>query len=133
MLDEATGGVDTASTAAYVIDPAYQSFGTGVIRIGRTIFDQNTGDPLHRYNNNPVGPQFQLILDRCPYIWGQRRPASQGGPGTAQQWATTLGIALDYGIQWFEIGINEAENPAFRKAFAQANTAMIDGTDPCPG
>jgi hypothetical protein len=128
MLNETTGNTDLQSTQAYYIEPFLAQYGNRGA-IGRTMFDQNTGDVAQIWNTTPPTAQFALLDAYTPRIWGQRRPENQGGPTDEQSYLKMADIALHYGVQFFEVGPSQINS--YPNAISCLNAVLLAGGGHC--
>jgi hypothetical protein len=128
MINETTGQLDLQSTQDYYIDPFLAQYGNRG-GIGRTVFDQNTGDVAQIWNTTPPTGQFALLYAYTPRIWGQRRPEGQGGPTDEQSYMEMADIALHYGVQFFEVGLSQVSS--YPNAIRCLNTVLLAGGGHC--
>jgi hypothetical protein len=128
MINETTGWLDLQSTQDYYIEPFVAQYGDRG-GIGRTVFDQNTGDVAQIWNATPPTTQFALLYTYTPHIWGQRRPEGEGGPTDEQSFLKMADIALHYGVQFFEVGTNQIKS--YPDAIRCLNAALLAGGGHC--
>jgi hypothetical protein len=127
-VDEVLAKKTMAATVAYVIDPLYELYGpAGTSRpnrfaVGRTVFNDQVGDPLQIWNTKGLGAQFQAIYDKTPYVYGQRDFPYAFTPETYE---IMLDIALHYGCQFFEIGLSTSNDNNYQPILQAANDAML--------
>ncbi len=132
MVDETTAAMNVQTSRDWQTAPLWSEFGCdnphhdARIGFGRTVFSHNTPDPLGIWNQSALQLQFSLLLD-YPSRWGQRQPATEDGPVTADDWTKCADIALHYGVQFFEIGRDQANNAALFDVLGQFNQAMLNG------
>ena len=128
MINETTGYLDLQSTQDYYIDPFLAQYGHRG-GIGRTVFDQNTGDVAQIWNATPPTAQFALLYAYTPHIWGQRRPSNEGGPADEQSYMKMADIALHYGVQFFEVGLSEIRS--YPNVIRGLNSVLLAGGGHC--
>ena len=125
------------TTNDFIIKPLFDLYGPSStipqFGIMRTVFSENTPDPLGFWNTNPLGGQFGTLYSWRPNIAGQ----VDMGSSTLDTVRTMIDISLHYEIQFMELrsaqililGI-EDDIHCYNRALGTSGTHCVHDTTP---
>lgn len=120
------GNINTGTnTNELIIKPLFDRYGpsatTPQFGIMRTVFSENTPDPLGIWNTKLLGDQFGTIYNWTPHIAGQRDMVDNDSLEAIKK---MFDISLHYNIQFMELGNSQILFPGIENDLACYNSKL---------